>query len=82
MDNYCPSHPEKMASSFRHIASLEIPFLKQERQNPRDHVLAALFSVLMNVKVKASRRKLRVFEETAYDPSCFLFFFLIYLLLS
>lgn len=36
MDNYCPSHPEKMASSFRHIASLEIPFLKQERQNPRD----------------------------------------------
>lgn len=36
MDNYCPSHAEMMASAFRSIASLEIPPLKQERQNLRD----------------------------------------------
>ena len=36
MGSYCPSHPEKMASAFRSIASLQIPSLKQERQTPRD----------------------------------------------
>ena len=73
MDNYCPSHPEMMASAFRSIASLEIPSLKQERQNPRDPCVCCCLHRVDECEDK-ERKKLCLWRD-AYDPSWFWYFF-------